>query len=130
MKKKIIIVDDEPDILTSVKQLFEGMDEDYKVSCASSGIQCLKLLENNEIPDLILLDVMMPEMNGWETFDAIQKNQLWKNIPVVFFSAKSDNTAEKTGKFIGLDFIEKPFDIDDLKKKIDKVLKKSSSKGL
>ena len=130
MKKKIMIVDDEPDILSSVKQLFEGMDDDYKVTCASSGIQCLKLLENNEIPDLILLDIMMPEMNGWKTFDTIQENLLWKNIPVVFFSAKSDNTAEKTGKFIGLDYIEKPFDIDDLKKKIDNVLKKSSSKGL
>ncbi len=126
MKKKIMIVDDEPDILSSVKQLFEGMDDDYKVTCASGGIQCLKLLENNEIPDLILLDIMMPEMNGWKTFDAIQENLLWKNIPVVFFSAKSDNTAEKTGKFIGLDFIEKPFDINDLKEKIDNVLKKSS----
>ena len=125
-----MIVDDEPDILSSVKQLFEGMDDDYKVTCASSGIQCLKLLENNEIPDLILLDIMMPEMNGWKTFDTIQENLLWKNIPVVFFSAKSDNTAEKTGIFIVLDYIEKPFDIDDLKKKIDNVLKKSSSKGL
>ncbi|MCK4491062.1 MAG: response regulator, partial [Candidatus Altiarchaeales archaeon] len=62
MSKKIMIVDDEPDILRSIKQLFEGMDDDYKVTCASSGIQCLKLLENNVIPDLILLDIMMPGM--------------------------------------------------------------------
>ena len=130
MKKKIMIVDDEPDILRSIKQLFEGMDDDYKVTCASSGIQCLKLLENNEIPDLILLDIMMPGMDGWKIFDTIRENLLWKNIPVLFLTARTDDISVKLGSFLATDYIEKPFDIDDLKKRIDYVLKKSSSKGL
>ncbi|MCK4332585.1 MAG: response regulator [Thermoplasmatales archaeon] len=125
MKKKIMVVDDEPDILRSVKQLFEGMD-DYKVTCASSGIQCLELLENNEIPDLILLDIMMPEMNGWKTFDTIRENLLWKNIPVIFLTAKTDDISVKLGRFLATDYIKKPFDIEELKKRIVKVLKSSS----
>ena len=72
--KKIMVVDDNPDHLHSIKQTIENMDDDYRVTCASSGIRCLKLLENNEIPDLILLDIMMPKMNGWETFKTIQEN--------------------------------------------------------
>ncbi|UCF12382.1 MAG: response regulator transcription factor [Thermoplasmatales archaeon] len=122
MKKKIMIVDDNPDLLLSIKQALEYMDDNLKVTCASSGIRCLKLLKDNEIPDLILLDIMMPKMSGWETLKNIQKNLLWKDIPIVFLTARKDKIAKKGGGFFGEDYIEKPFDIDELKKRIDKVL--------
>ncbi len=129
MKKKIMIVDDEPDQVYTIKQFFEFSGE-YEVIGANSGMECVELLKNKKIPDLILLDIMMPEMNGWKTFDAIRENLLWKNIPVIFLTAKTDDISVKLGSFLATDYIEKPFDIDDLRKRIDNVLKKSSSKGL
>ena len=125
--KKIMVVDDNPDHLHSIKQTIENMDDDYKVTCASSGIRCLKLLKDNEIPDLILLDIMMPKMNGWETFKTIQENSSWRDIPVVFLTARTDDFAQNAGSFLATDYIKKPFDIDDLKKRIEKVLKKNNS---
>ena len=86
----------------------------------------IELLDNNEIPDLILLDIMMPGMSGWDTLKTIRENQTWGNIPVVFLTSRSDSISETTGKFLAADFIKKPFDIEDLKRRIDKVLKSSS----
>ncbi len=125
--KKIMVVDDNPDHLHTIKQTIEKMDDEYKVLCASNGISCIKLLKNNEIPDLILLDIMMPKMNGWETFKIIKENSLWRNIPVVFLTARTDDFAENAGKFLASDYIEKPFDIEDLKKRIDKIFNKIDS---
>ncbi len=125
--KKIMVVDDNPDHLHTIKQTIEKMDDEYKVVCASNGISCIKLLKNNEIPDLILLDIMMPKMNGWETFKVIKENSLWRNIPVVFLTARTDDFAENAGKFLASDYIEKPFDIEDLKKRIDKIFNKIDS---
>ena len=123
-----MIVDDNPDCLHSVKEALECKAGDYKITCVSSGIRCIKSLENNEIPDLILLDIMMPKMSGWETLKNLQENPLWKNIPVVFLTARTDDIAENAGKFLATDYIEKPFDIEDLKNRIDKVLKNTSQK--
>ena len=122
-----MVVDDDPDDLQSIKQMLENMDDEYKVTCASSGVRCLKLLENNEIPDLILLDIMMPEMSGWETLKILQENSSWRDIPVVFITARTDDFAEEAGNFLAMDYIEKPFDIEDFKKRIDEVLEKNDS---
>ncbi|UCD13755.1 MAG: response regulator [Thermoplasmatales archaeon] len=126
--KKIMVVDDNPDHLHSIKQTLEKMGDDYKVTCVSSGTRCIRSLENNEIPDLILLDIMMPEMSGWEILKILQENSLWKDIPVVFLTARTDDIAKSAGKFLAADYIEKPFDIEDLKERIDKALKDSSQK--
>ena len=128
MKKKIMVVDDDPDCLQSIKQTLEYKDGDYTVTCVSSGTQCIELLENNEIPDLILLDIVMPKMSGWETLKNIRENLSWRDIPVVFLTSRTDNIAKKTGEFLAADYIEKPFDIEDLKNRIDKVLKNTSQK--
>ena len=125
MVKKIMVVDDDPGCLETVKQALEMLDDEYKVISVSSGIKCLELLNNDEIPDLILLDIMMPEMSGWETLKNIQQNLKWKDIPVVFLTARTDDIAQKTGSFLAEDYITKPFNIEDLQKSIDKVLKKT-----
>ena len=128
MKKKIMIVDDEPDQILAVKKNLGGSDGKYEVIGADSGMQCLELLENNRIPDLILLDIMMPEMNGWKVFDRLKEKPSWRDIPVVFLTARTDRVAENAGGFLGDDYIEKPYEIEDLKIRIDKVLKKTSRK--
>jgi len=121
--KKIMVVDDNPDIILSIKSGLEVVAGDYEIIGAESGEKCLELLET-EIPDLILLDIMMPEMSGWETFDKLKGNESWGKIPVVFLTVRTDRVAKNAGGFLGDDYIEKPFDVDNLKGRIDKILKK------
>ncbi len=128
MKKIIMIVDDEPDIRGSVKNALEYCS-DYDVRCVESGNKCYKILKNNEIPDLILLDIMMPGMSGWMLSDRLRERSSWRNIPVVFLTARTDKFAEEVGRKSCKGYIKKPFDIDDLKKRIDKILKQGSSKS-
>jgi len=123
MVKKVLVVDDNPDVIFSVKSGLEEFTKDYTVVGAESGKDCLELLET-EVPDLILLDIMMPEMSGWKTFDKIKENMSWKNIPIVFLTARTDSVAKNAGGFLGEDFIEKPFEIQNLKERIDEVLNK------
>ena len=124
MSKKIMVVDDEPDIIFTVKTALEEAEEKYEIISAGSGEECLELLENNRIPDLILLDIMMPEMSGWVLYYHIKDNPSWEKIPVVFLTARADKTSERTGKSLGDDFIKNPFDGEDLKNRINKVLEK------
>ena len=123
MVKTVMVVDDDPSIIYTVKQGLEGLYADYKVISAESGKKCLDLLGKRQIPDVILLDIMMPDMSGWETLDKIKKNPSWKNIPVVFLTARTDRVAKDAGGFLAEDYIEKPFKIPELKQRIDRVLK-------
>ena len=123
MAKTILVVDDDPGVARTVKYGLENLDKDCKVITVESGEKCLELLEKNQIPDLILLDIMMPEMSGWETQEKIKENQVWKNIPIVFLTARTDRVAKNAGDFLADAYIEKPCEISDLKQKIDKILK-------
>ena len=126
---KIMLVDDEKDQIFCIKTGFEELyGKEYSIIPVESGEQCFKLLEKNVIPDIILLDIMMPNMNGWEVFDKLQANKEWKDIPVVFLTARSDGFAEHAGGLIADDFIEKPIDINELKTRIENVLKKRLKK--
>lgn len=125
--KKIMIVDDDDNTLKTLKQSVEYMNKDYKITCASNGIQCLELLKNNEIPDLILLDIMMPRMDGWETFKNLQQNPLWKDIPVFFLTARDDSIVNNASDFLAADYIQKPYDIEDLKIRINKIFEKKTN---
>ena len=122
MKKKIMVVDDEPDDIFAVEFNLKKFNEEYEVIRAESGKRCLELLQEKQIPDLILLDIMMPEMSGWETYNKIKENPSWEKIPIVFLTARVDRTAENAGSFLGEDYIEKPYDPEDLKRRVDKVL--------
>ncbi len=124
--KKIMLVDDEKDQIFSIKTGFEQeYPNEYEIIGVESGKKCIELLEKNVEPDLILLDIMMPEMDGWEVFDKIKANQLWRKIPIIFLTARSDGLAKSAGSMIADDYIEKPIDIQELKIRIDNVLKKS-----
>jgi len=121
-KKKIMVVDDNPDVLFSVKNGLEDIDTDFQIQGVESGEKCLKLLET-EAPDIILLDIMMPGMSGWKTFDKIKENIKWHEIPVVFLTARNDKVAKNAGGFLADDYIEKPFNIEDLHQRIISVIK-------
>jgi len=121
----VLVVDDNPDVFFSIKNGFEVIDKDYHIIGVESGEKCLEILQNQQIPDVILLDIMMPKMSGWEIYQKVKERNEWKDIPIIFLSARSDRVATKAGSFLGDDYIEKPFDIDSMKLRIEKVLKKN-----
>jgi len=120
MAKKIMVVDDEPDILFSVGQMLELSG--YEVIKAVDGKDCLNKL-SEVTPDLVLLDIMMPEMSGWDVAAKIKENPKWNNIPIVFLTAKGDTMSIGMGSIAAEDYITKPFDIKDLKIRVEKILK-------
>ena len=124
MAKTIFVVDDDAGVQHTVKRGLESLDSEYKVISVDGGRKCFELLENNQIPDLILLDIMMPEMNGWEIQKKLKEKVEWRTIPVVFLTATADPTSKKIASIGSEDFIEKPFQIAELKQRIDKILKK------
>ena len=123
MVKNILVVDDDQGVTHTVKYGLEGLSDLYNVISVESGEKCLEFLKNNKIPDLIVLDIMMPGITGWETHDRIKENLSWKNIPIIFLTARKDSTAKNVGGFLGDEFIEKPCKITELKEKIDNILK-------
>ena len=122
---KIMVVDDDQDQISTIKYVLEGSSNEYEVIGANDGTQCLQLLKDKHIPDIILLDIMMPEMNGWEVYNQLKENSAWKNIPVIFLTARTDRIAKNAGEFLGDDYIEKPFNREDLMKRIEGLLKKN-----
>ncbi len=86
--KKIFAVDDEQDLLFTIKQVLEYYNKDYKVTTIDSGYKLFVLLKK-DIPDLILLDIMLPDINGWEIFKKLKSNPEWKKIPIIFISSVS-----------------------------------------
>ena len=122
MKKKVLIVDDNTDLLYMVKKGLERYSNDYEVTGANGEKECFDLLKKEETPDLILLDVMMPEIDGWQVFAKLKENPEWREIPIIFLTAKTDAYSKGFGKISAEDYVEKPFEIPDLKMRIDKVL--------
>ncbi|MBN2065690.1 MAG: response regulator [Candidatus Thermoplasmatota archaeon] len=125
MKKKIMVVDDEPDVTYTIELNLKMFDKDYEITRVSSGEQCLELLKNGESPDLILLDIMMPGMSGEETYEKIRENPSWKGIPVVFLTAKVDEFSGEHTTHLGEEYIEKPYDPTELRDRLQKILTKS-----
>ena len=123
MTARVLVVDD---VIPNVKLLEAKLTSEYfDVLCAYSGPEALDIIAR-EHPDIILLDIMMPGMSGWMLSDRLKENPSWKNIPIVFLTARTDKFSEEIGRKVCKDYIKKPFDIEDLKKRIDKVLKKSN----
>jgi putative two-component system response regulator len=123
MVKNVIIVDDESDIRYTIKHGLETVEPEYKVICVENGKKLFELLKNKQIPDVILLDLMMPEMNGWEIQKKLKESHEWRQIPVVFITAVGDSTSKRIGHMTASDFIEKPVKIPELKLRLDKILK-------
>lgn len=102
---RILVVDDEPNNLQLLRQILKNK---YNISLATSGSQAIELAQKFE-PDLILLDVMMPEVDGYETCVRLKSNQVTVKIPVIFVTAKSEIEDEKRGFDVGaVDYITKP----------------------
>jgi CheY-like chemotaxis protein len=82
----VLIVDDEPEALQLFRRMLISEDQEYRVITASNGKQALQVLEN-ETPDVILLDLIMPEMDGYQVIEALSQNSRLSSIPVIVISA-------------------------------------------
>ena len=110
-KKTIMIVDDEPIINKVIEDIFKP--EGYNVIKATNGPEALEKLKKIQ-PDLILLDIMMPGMDGWDVCEKIKGNKKTENIPIVFLTAKTDPISRGMGSLASKDYITKPFDYKNL----------------
>ena len=119
-QKHILIVDD---VTTNLKMAADVLQDTYRLSMAKSGMQAIEFLKKAK-PDLILLDIIMPEMDGYETLEAIKSNPETASIPVVFLTVDNQRKSEIKGLKMGaMDFIHKPFEPDVMKSRIEKILK-------
>jgi DNA-binding response OmpR family regulator len=120
MSKKILIADDEPNIVISLEFLMEH--NGYQVATANNGEDALKAVETFG-PDLILLDVMMPAKNGFEVCQKIRENPAWNDIKIVMLTAKGRDIEVTKGLELGANaYITKPFSTKDLLHQIKKLL--------
>src|SRR3990172_13143080 len=114
--KQIMVVDDEPAMALLIKRIFA---DEFEVTGAESGSSALKLVEK-EMPDLVLLDIMMPRMDGWEFLERFKRIKGTEKIPVVVLSARSQASEVLSGLAVKgvVDYVTKPFDKEDLRKRI------------
>lgn len=120
--KKILLVDDEPDILEFLKYNLE--QEGYQVITGTDGQQALDKISQN--PDLIVLDIMMPKLDGFEVMERIRSDKRYKDIPVIFLTAKAGEVNEIKGLELGAsDYIQKPISPKKLIARVKANLKKS-----
>lgn len=118
--KKILYAEDEPDVRTVVEMTIETMSN-YELKTCNNGKELIEYV-NEYSPDLILLDVMMPEMDGPTTFKQLQANDSMKNIPVIFMTAKAQVHEVEIFKEIGaVGVIIKPFDPMSLCSEIEQI---------
>jgi PleD family two-component response regulator len=108
-RPRILIVDDVP---ANIKMLREVLKSKYDISFATNGPEAIELMKSGELPDLILLDIMMPEMDGYEVCRILKSENLTAKIPVIFITSKDDEEDEIKGFEVGaVDYVTKPFSI-------------------
>jgi two-component system alkaline phosphatase synthesis response regulator PhoP len=119
MHEKILIVDDEPDLLKIA--CFRLEKSGYQILSATDGQSALEMVDK-ERPDLVLLDLRLPLLNGPDVCLRMKKDQNLKHIPVILFTASTQNIAEITEACGAQGYITKPFAVDELLEKIKKLI--------
>lgn len=120
-KKKLLIVDDNPLNLKVLEEHFKGFG--FKITICKSGIEAIDICKN-DIPDLVLLDIMMPMMDGFQVIDELKKNELTADIPIIFLTARTQTDDIVNGFTKGaVDYIMKPFNPEELTARVTTHLK-------
>lgn len=118
--KKILIVDDEIDIVDTLKFVLESSG--YTCYCAYNGEDGLKMAKEI-MPDLMILDVMMPKMNGFKISRLLKYDAKYRDIPILMLTARSQESDKALGEETGAnEYITKPFELDDVLEKVAKYL--------
>src|SRR4026207_1105889 len=112
MLSRILVIEDEPANIETLSALLK--ERGHQINIATNGRQALQVLERIR-PDLILLDIMMPEMDGFETCRRIKASTAWREIPIIFLTAKADTADIVRGFELGaVDYVAKPFNAHEL----------------
>ena len=118
--KKILIADDRPEVVELVRVILEG--EDYEIVDASNGKEALKKARL-EKPDLVLLDVVMPKMDGFEVCRKLRKDPQTQEIPIIMLTAKGKEVDKEKARQLGVrDYITKPFSPSALLTRVEEIL--------
>ena len=114
--KKVLVVDDERDMLRLVENI---LGREFEVLAADSAEKALKLIED-AMPDVVLLDIMMPGMDGWDFLERFRKLKGAEKVPVIIFSIRSEASEVLSALAVEgvVDYITKPFDPEDLKMRV------------
>lgn len=132
MQPRILVVDDDPDITIAVRTVLEAAG--YQVETAADGEEGLERVRR-EVPDLIILDMLMPRMDGYGVVRALKEKPRWAAIPIVIFSAVGEEASRRRYELeAGLamdvdDYVEKPVKPVDLLHRVGKVLERRSKRG-
>jgi two-component system OmpR family response regulator len=111
-QQRILVVEDEKPLLTAIQRLLES--QGYAVMTATDGAEALELMEETQ-PDLILADVAMPRVNGYQLYERVRENVEWTLIPFVFLTARALDSDVRYGKELGVDdYLIKPVDPEDM----------------
>lgn len=122
--KTILLVDDTP---ANIKVLNTALKEQYQTKIATNGEKALQIANRDPAPDLILLDIMMPKMDGFEVCKRLKSSEVTKDIPIVFLSGKDSAADRSKGLSLGaIDFIEKPIDVSQVCLWVEHHLKSSN----
>jgi len=125
MSKTILIVDDEAYIVTSLEYVMQSAG--FEVAVAYDGEEALEKIAEN-VPALIILDLMMPKLDGFEVCQKIRENPLWKDIRIIILTAKGRDTERKKGMSLGADdYMTKPFSTRDILNRVKELLAESEN---
>jgi DNA-binding response OmpR family regulator len=125
MSKTILIVDDEAYIVTSLKYVMQSAG--FEVAVAYDGEEALAKV-TEKVPDLVILDLMMPKLDGFEVCKKIRENPLWKGIRIIILTAKGRDIERKKGLSLGADdYMTKPFSTRDILNRVKELLAESES---
>ena len=120
MSQEILIVDDETNIVLSLEFLMKQAG--FQVRTAQDGEQAIQALEER-VPDLVLLDVMMPRKDGYEVCQEIRRREAWSHLPVVMLTAKGRDEEREKGLAMGADdYITKPFSTQEVVETVQSIL--------
>ncbi len=120
MSKTVLIVDDEEYIVTSLEYVVKSAG--YEVAIAYDGEQAMEKVIAI-VPDLLILDVMMPKLDGFEVCEKIRANPLWKSIRIIMLTAKGRDSEREKGMSLGADaYMTKPFSTRDILKRVEELL--------
>jgi DNA-binding response OmpR family regulator len=126
MTKEILIVDDEPGVVVAIQFLME--QQGYNVLAANSGEDALEVIYKYN-PDLAILDIMLPGISGWEVCEIVRLNPDYRNLKIVFLTARGDEAEIARGLTLGADaYITKPFSNDQLIAKVNTLLENALEK--
>lgn len=127
-KQRVLVVEDDSHLLTGIRDILQL--EDYSVLTAKNGQDGLTVLQSDpdNPPDVIVSDIMMPHMDGFEFLEKVREEDQWVMVPFIFLTAKGERTDQHRGRRLGADiYLTKPFDAEDLLVAVSSVLKRTAN---